>query len=81
MEEPLLTANVTDRRLGDGDTLEPARRELGRRGTRRLHLLDVSDPDHMADRQDAGHPVAVHHREVPETPLAEHLETLRRRCR
>ena len=81
VEEALLAAHVADRGLGDGDALEAAGREPWRRGPRRLHLLDVRDPHHVADGQDAGDTLAVHHGEVAEATLPEDLEPLLHRVR
>ena len=76
VEEALLAAHVAHRGLGDGHTLESARREPGRCRSCRLDLLDMRDADDVADREDAGDMVAVHHGEVAEAPLAEDLEPL-----
>jgi hypothetical protein len=34
----------------------------------------VRDPDQVADGEDAGHPVSLHDRQVPEAPVAEDVE-------
>ena len=76
VEEAFFAAYVADRGLGDRDTLEPPGREPGRRRPGRLYLLDVRDPDDVADGEDAGDPLTVHHGEMPEATLPEDLEPL-----
>ena len=59
VEETLLATHVTNRRLGDSDTLQTTGRQLGRSGAGGAHLLDLRNAHDVAYGEDAGHAGAV----------------------